>query len=348
MGRFVATRMFACDAPGNWLRIFFIALALSSVPGVSDAATGPVRTLRVALIAPRLATVPQWVAADTLAQQGYRIDWKYFQSDGALAQALASGAVELAINTPVRLAQMNEQGGQARMLTVAWATLDWVFVTRGDIKSVADLKGKVVGISSPGSESDTLFRRMLAKRGLAPEKAGIAVSAIGGTGARASALLSGRVQAAWLGYDAAYKVLQSRDYHVLENISVGKEFPDYISTVWSANLDYINANRQMMVDIVKAQILANRWAQDQKAFLARAGQSDIPAIRDLSREAVEWSHERFVQDGIFPVNGGLTPKTISATLGIALEGGEIKRIPAPDELAVLEIQQQVLREIGTR
>lgn len=333
---------------GVSLRIILAGLLLPWIPGVSAAQTPPAKTLRVASIAPRLATVPQLVAADLLAQRGYRVEWKFFQSDGAIAQALASGAVDLAVSAPVRVAQMNEQGGQARMLTAAWATLDWVFVTRDDIKSVGDLKGKIVGISSPGSESDTLFRRMLAKRGLAPERAGVVVSSIGGTGARASALLSGRVQAAWLGYDAAYKVIQSRGFHVLENISVGKEFPDFISTAWTANLGYINANRPVVVEIVKAQLLANRWAQDRKAFLARAAQADIPAIKDVSTQAAEWAYERFIQDGIFPLNGGLTPQTIAATLGLALEGGEIKKNPAPEEVAVLEIQQQVLAEIGTR
>ncbi len=64
------------DFLGRELTVLCFVLALSwMLPGVSESANSPAKTIQVASIAARLATLPQFVAADALAQQGYRIEW---------------------------------------------------------------------------------------------------------------------------------------------------------------------------------------------------------------------------------------------------------------------------------
>ena len=313
-----------------------------------DSSAGPARVLRVGSIAPRLASLPEFVAADFLAKHGYRVDWKHFQSDGAIVQAMAGRALDFAIATPIGAVHANEQGDQVRMLTVAWATLDWVFVSRQGIASIRDLSGKTVAISSPGSPTDVLFRRLLSTRNLTPDSLHVTLARVGATGARAAALESGRADAAWLGYDYAYPLIKRGDFHVLENISVARAVPGFLTAVWMANLAYVNAHRDTASLVVEAQIEANRWAHNKLAFEAEATRTTVPGIQGLARDVIEWAYNHYIQDGVFPVNGGLSAGTLGTTFEIAKETGDITRIPAPDEVALFQLQEDVLARIGRR
>src|SRR5579864_6526192 len=177
-----------------------LVLAALLVPdGAGVSAAAPI-VLRVGAISPRLASLPEFMAGDLLSRRGYRVEWQHFQSDGAIIQAMAGRALDFAIATPVAAAHANEQGAPVRMLTVSWSTLDWVLVARQGIATINDLSGRTVAISSPGSPTDILFRRLLETRNLTPERLRVTMARVGATGARAAALESGRADAAWLGY----------------------------------------------------------------------------------------------------------------------------------------------------
>ncbi|HLY23220.1 MAG TPA: ABC transporter substrate-binding protein [bacterium] len=321
------------------------ALLVPRGPGVSAAAPA---VLRVGAISPRLASLPEFMAGDLLSRRGYRVEWQHFQSDGAIIQAMAGRALDFAIATPVAAAHANEQGAPVRMITVAWATLDWVLVARQGIATINDLSGRTVAISSPGSPTDILFRRLLETRNLTPERLRVTMARVGATGARAAALESGRADAAWLGYDYAYELIKKGGFHVLENISVAKAVPGFLIAVWMASQPYIDTHREAVLAAVQAQIEANRWAHNRIAFIDEALRARWPGMEPLPRDVVEWAYDRYIQDDIFPVNGGLTPAALNSTFEIARLTGDLSRIPAPGDVAVFQIQDAVLAKIGRR
>jgi ABC-type nitrate/sulfonate/bicarbonate transport system substrate-binding protein len=234
------------------------------------------------------------------------------------------------------------------MVTVAWATLDWVLVARQGIATINDLSGRTVAISSPGSPTDILFRRLLETRNLTPERLRVTMARVGATGARAAALESGRADAAWLGYDYAYELIKKGGFHVLENISVAKAVPGFLIAVWMASQPYIDTHREAVLAAVQAQIEANRWAHNKIAFIDEALRARWPGMEPLPRDVIEWAYERYIQDDIFPVNGGLTPAALNSTFEIARLTGDLSRIPAPGDVAVFQIQDAVLAKIGRR
>src|SRR3989442_1302413 len=65
-----------------------------------------------------------------------------------------------------------------------------------EIKSVQDLKGKKIGISSPGGSADIATRRALKAVGLDPDRDGITFIAMGSHAQRTAALFAGSIQAA--------------------------------------------------------------------------------------------------------------------------------------------------------
>lgn len=78
-------------------------------------------------------------------------------------------------------------------------SMNWSLVapTKSDIKTVADLKGKSVGISGPGASSDMLMRWALRKEGLDPDK-DVTLIALGSVANLYSGVENGKVDAAVL------------------------------------------------------------------------------------------------------------------------------------------------------
>lgn len=221
---------------------FVCSLVLLQAPA-SPVLGGPaLRIIRVADSPWRLASLPRDVAADFLAKDGYRIEWQFYQNPATLESAFISGQSDLALLAPDQVANIDAQGGQVRLLTVSWGALDWVFVSSTRVKTLSDLVGKVVGISQPGQESEFLVTRLLSTHGVDPKR--VSYTAIGGTPARATSLLAGRIDATWLGYDAAYTVLQNKNFKILDGITVGQAFPDFMDLSWSATVPFIKANPQ--------------------------------------------------------------------------------------------------------
>lgn len=303
--------------------------------------------IKVGAIAPRLASLPQLVAADYLLEEGIVLNFVYFQSDGATIQALASGAIDMATVTPIRPVQVNAAGGDARMFASAWGALDWVLVAKDSIQTLDDLVGHTIGISSPGSGTDVLTRGILATRDLTPEDDNITLVAVGATGARASALAAGSIDAAWVGYDAAFPLLEeSEGYHILEDISTGQAFPNYFSSTWTANASYIAEHPDLVLAVTRAQIRANRWAQDADAFVERTQGSIITALEEQSEEQIRWAHSLFVADGMFQTGKFLTPERIAGHMEISLESGEIDALPDFDSVVDDSFEDAALEELG--
>jgi NitT/TauT family transport system substrate-binding protein len=80
------------------------------------------------------------------------------------------------------------------MLFVDRPLLD--LVATPEISSIADLKGRAIGISSRGGLHDVAIRRMLQQSGVDPAQATLLV--VGGQGAMLAAVLSGRISAGLL------------------------------------------------------------------------------------------------------------------------------------------------------
>jgi ABC-type nitrate/sulfonate/bicarbonate transport system substrate-binding protein len=96
------------------------------------------------------------------------------------------------------------------MLFVDRPLLD--LVATPEINSIADLKGRVIGISSRGGLHDVAIRKMLQQSGVDPAQANLLV--VGGQGAMLAAVMSGRISAGllnpphnFLGYNQGLKNL---------------------------------------------------------------------------------------------------------------------------------------------
>lgn len=89
------------------------------------------------------------------------------QSSVSSTQQLLSGDTHLSGGSPEPIIQAYMRGASdVALLTAGCNKVDWFFVVTPDIKTMADLKGKKIGVSAMRGGESTLVRQMLDRAGL--------------------------------------------------------------------------------------------------------------------------------------------------------------------------------------
>jgi ABC-type nitrate/sulfonate/bicarbonate transport system substrate-binding protein len=194
-----------------WLRIIPIAALLI---GSSSAAQ---ELLKVPVQIP--AITPAVTAFTVARERGYYrqegLDAQLIVMPSALgSQALLGGNVKFSTAGGAGLLPILRGAPVRFMFTTFHRPMFWLYA-RPDIRSVENLKGKKVGVSSLGSGPDSLLREILKKHGL-DEGRDVAILPVGSGTARFFALQAGSVDAAMLSipanlmaHDAGFRQLVS-------------------------------------------------------------------------------------------------------------------------------------------
>ncbi len=143
------------------------------------------------------------------------------------------------------------------MLFVDRPLLD--LVASPEINSIAELKGKLIGISSRGGLHDVTVRRMLQQSGVDPAQA--TLLAVGGQGAMLAAVMSGRISAGPL--NPPHNFLAYRDG--LKNLGFAGAFIRIPSTGLVTTRERLERSPDQVRRMVRALARARAFARENKA-----------------------------------------------------------------------------------
>ncbi|HKY09671.1 MAG TPA: ABC transporter substrate-binding protein, partial [Candidatus Binatia bacterium] len=171
-------------------RILLVALLLVSVATVSSE-TFAADKLRISYSAVNATQAFLWVAQERgyFAKHGLEGELLYINSGTMNIAALVGGSVQIAGGGPVSI----EARLRGVKLTILGNPLPWLasnLVSHPDIKGVADLPGKIAGISRFGSSTDQGFRYLFRKNGFNVDK-DLKMLQMGGDASRIGALKAG-------------------------------------------------------------------------------------------------------------------------------------------------------------
>jgi NitT/TauT family transport system substrate-binding protein len=142
-------------------------------------------------------------------------------------------------------------------------------MVKPEIKSIYDLKGKAVAISSPGSATDAGTRLMLQKFGLLPDK-DVALLAIGDEGARIAAMDAGQVSGTLV--VAPFNLVASQKGYV-ELLDMAKLDIPYQYIGIATSHKFLQADRPIVEEFMKAILEAiqssKKDPEGAKAVLAK-------------------------------------------------------------------------------
>jgi NitT/TauT family transport system substrate-binding protein len=160
---------------------------------------------------------------------------------------------------------LSSNAGGADLVVIAQLAGVYPFVLEvaPDIKSIADLKGKKIGVSSPGSSSDIATRVALKKMGLDPEKDNIAILPVGSAANRVAALFAGSIQAG-LSQPPDSLDLEAKGFHVLYDLA-SQKLPSANTSV-AVRRSYIAQNKPVVQRYVDSIVQGIKKLKSDKAF----------------------------------------------------------------------------------
>ena len=155
--------------------------------------------LRISYSAVNATQAFLWVAQEKgiFAKHGLEGELLYINSGTMNIAALVGGSVQIAGGGPVSI----EARLRGVKLTILGNPLPWLasnLVAHADIKGVADLPGKLAGISRFGSSTDQGFRYLFRKNGFNVDR-DLKMLQMGGDSSRVAALKAGTIQYTFLG-----------------------------------------------------------------------------------------------------------------------------------------------------
>ena len=264
--------------------------------------------------------------------EGLQVEISDFAGGAKALQALVGGSADVVSGAYEHTIAMQAKGqtitafvlqGRAPQIVLAVSSK-----TMPNYKSIADLKGKKIGVSAPGSSTNMLANFVLAKGGLKPSD----VSFIGvGTAAGAlSALRSGQIDA-MSNLDPVMTMLeQKHDVKVIIDTRTLKDTVDVFggpmpAATLYASEDFLRKNPKTAQALTNAMVRALKWLQ-------KAGPSDIVKVvpdsyllgdRALYLAAFMKVREALSPDGLFPAAGPATALKALQAFDPALAGKQI-------------------------
>ncbi len=217
--------------------------------------------------------------------------------------------------------------------------MDFVLLARDNIKTLQDLKGKKMGLSSaPGGIIDRLNHAILATAGLRPEDVKVVQTTPAG---RVAALITGQNDTAIFHYDQASRVLRTqRGFHVLYDLY--RALPNYEYNIYCGLRSWVEAHRETVVNLTAATILAIRYAYAHRVETIKA----LTTITGEDPEDVAYAYGKIITGCIWARNLGLDLKRLTWTTQFEHQGGSLQKMYDAREILDMGIANEALAKAG--
>src|SRR5216684_4894181 len=261
--------------------------------------------------------------------ESIKIDLVYVQASAAVIQQLAAGSLNMTMSTglvdPIRAI---DQGAALAILRFEVQAPPYALMGRSSVKSLKELKGKVISVGGAKDITRLYADRMLAPNGLKPGEYDFVYA--GATTARAQALLGGAVDAAILLPPSNFQV-QAAGYNEL-GLTI-EYAPDLAFSGTVVNKAWAGRNGDVVKRVLAAQSKGIEYLNDDRnrAEAVRI----LVAVSGQKAEDVEKSYDFFRKHNFFDRTGKVSRAKMNAlldalvTLGDLQARGNIERFLLP-------------------
>ena len=226
-------------------------------------------------ISPSELTLVTAAKAGLLEKYGFDAKTVYMGGSTRIVQAMIAGDVQIGHIGGSAVLFGKAAGAEIVYIATIINGMAAQIISRPEIKQVAELKGKAVGVTRRGTNTDYWARFGLTHFGLAPEK-DVSILYTGGLRETYTAMLQGHIAAATMGLGNSFaQLLLRQGFNQLIDISkIGADFPfDGVAVMRS----FLQSKRPVVVNFMKAYLEAIKLNLDNKALTKKilAGYSGI-------------------------------------------------------------------------
>ncbi len=291
------------------------ALAVAALAGLilADAAHAET-TLRLGKAqANQFAFVPADIGVDTgiFKNRGIALEISAFGGDAKMIQALTADSIDVALGGGPAIATIVKGAPMKAVAALADApnTIMLVVLKDGPIKTVDDLKGRIVSVSTAGSLTYWLTQQLSRAEGWGDE--GIKITPLGSSEAQIAALKTRQIDGVTTDSVTVYKFVETgsgrilvkfgeriKDFHVhviYASNNLIENQPDALKAFlagWFDTIAFMRDNKQATIDIAVehtgvSAAVAGAGYDDTMPILSRTGRFDPKALDVLATSFVD-------------------------------------------------------------
>src|SRR5437667_752594 len=259
------------------------------------------------------------IEAKIVEAEGIEVEVTSFRGDAQLQQALAAGGVDVGLGSGPGLG-FRAKGAPAIGVAAMYgppANLALVLPFASPIRTLADLKGKRIGVTTAGSLTDWLVRELSRQQGWGSD--GIQIVAVGQMQARLAAIQRGELDG---------MVIEAATGYELEEAGKAKNFmlfgdiaKDFYTHVIFATDDLIEKRPDLLRRFLRGWFKTVAFMRANREFTVKSEQRTI----DVRRSVIEKIYD--AQIAGFSADGAWDPEAIDVIRASLKELGTLPTVP---------------------
>jgi NitT/TauT family transport system substrate-binding protein len=215
-----------------------------------------------------ISHLPVWVAKDAglFAKKGLNVEPIQIRGGALITMGIMSGQLQFSGAGAESVVAARIEGGDVVLLACPSDLEPIYLITRPEIKSASELKGKSSAVTRLGSSTHFYLRAALRAVGLDPEK-DVTILQLGAGPEMATALESGRIAVAALNIRYALPFLQ-RNWPVL--IDLTKTDLIYPSSCVTSSRAFVKSEPRVVEDFLTAYVAGIQLIKKDQSFAERS------------------------------------------------------------------------------
>jgi ABC-type nitrate/sulfonate/bicarbonate transport system substrate-binding protein len=279
--------------------------------------------------APSAIVWPIYIGLDQgfLAENGIKLDIVFTRSSAQVLQQLAASAIGMGDTGAFDPVRGVNEGAAVAILTIEAGPGPFSLLAKSEIKSIKDLKGKIISVGETTDIARVYLDRMLIANGM--KDSDVDALPTNATAARLAALESKAVDAAMLSAPASFKA--ASDGFVTLGLAADyvKDFP--FGTI-NVGRDWAAAHGDQIKRFMAAYLKSVAWFYDEKnrdravAIMATASKT--------SPEDNAQSYDYYRKIGFFAHDAVVSTAALKSLISVLQQMGEIKTVLPPERLVM--------------
>ncbi len=271
-------------------------------PGVARAAADQLRVGKTIINSFPMAGVDVGKEAGIFASENIDVIISAFRGDGQIQQALTAGALDIGFGSGPGMGYASKGVPAHAVAVMANAPRNMCLVVpkSGPVKTVADLKGQKIGVSTAGSLTDWLVRAIAVREGWGPD--GIQTVPMGEVRTRNIAMKAGELQGSITAIEEGYDFEGQGAGKILMNF--GEITPDFITHAIFATDALIDKNPDLVRRFLRAWFKTVIYIRDNRAAAVRI----IARATNYSEAIVDQSYD--TEMSMISFDGSFSPKAV--------------------------------------
>ena len=303
---------------GRYAAAGFIVAALIAWAAQADAA----EKLRVAKPTPTaysFSLIDLGIEKGIFQKHGVEIELLTLAGGAKIAQAMVAGSIDIGFGSGLDFGYIARGATEKAVAAMAGPMLNIAITVRNDgsVPTVADLKGKRIGITTPGTITDWAARELSRRQGWGPE--GMQIVPLGGPDGTIGALMAKNTEAVSGAVEGGLQ---------LESQGRGKVLVNFGDTIKVFLTHAIYATNDLMAkrpDDLRAFL---RGWFETVAYMRGNKDETVRITRQVTRLSPEVAERVYdIQRAMFSVDGRFDPEAVRVVKQALLDTGMSEKMP---------------------